>query len=136
MVKITNTWTKFVPLVYDKYPELLAEMYAYSMAAAHENVPHLTMESYMVSNTDMSDEGWQWVDELGDNVCEPPVDGIFYSGKPLPTFAHYCQFFRAGEIGFQKRRVFKDIFSCDQSMLLDLPSTLGTVDYKNRDGEV
>ena len=29
-------------LVYEVYPELLAEMYAYSMAAAHE-VPHLKL---------------------------------------------------------------------------------------------
>ena len=27
--------------VYEGYPYLLAEMYAYSMAAAHERLPHL-----------------------------------------------------------------------------------------------
>ena len=31
------------------YPFLLAEMYAYSMAAAHENLPHLQTEHHMVS---------------------------------------------------------------------------------------
>ena len=39
--------------VYEHYPYLLAEMYAYSMAAAHENLPHLQLENWMVSNTDV-----------------------------------------------------------------------------------
>ena len=39
--RIANTWTAFVPRVYEGYPYLLAEMYAYSMAAAHEALPHL-----------------------------------------------------------------------------------------------
>ena len=57
----------------------------------------------------------------------------------LPTFLHYCQFFRAGEIGFQKRRVTSmNVFTWESDILLDLYkdySDLGTVDYKNRDGE-
>jgi peptidyl serine alpha-galactosyltransferase len=48
MIRLAKTWTEFVPRVYEKYPYLLAEMYAYSMAAAHENLPHLQMEHYMV----------------------------------------------------------------------------------------
>ena len=52
-------------------PDLLAEMYAYSIAAAHEYLPHFTMMHYMVSNTQMRDEeGWKWVDDLGDDVSE------------------------------------------------------------------
>lgn len=39
LYKLSLSWTDFVPRVYEKYPELLAEMYAYSMAAAHENLP-------------------------------------------------------------------------------------------------
>jgi hypothetical protein len=66
--------------VYEKYPSLLAEMYAYSMAAAHVDLPHFTMESLMVSNVHAGDEGWKWIDMLEDNVCEPPVDGVFYPG--------------------------------------------------------
>ncbi len=40
------------PRVYEGYPYLLAEMYAYSMAAAHEKLPHLQLWNYMVSNVD------------------------------------------------------------------------------------
>lgn len=134
MKRLTDSWVEFVPKVYESYPELLAEMYAYSIAAAHQELPHITMQHHMVSNIDMSDEGWKWIDALGDDVCEPPLDGEYYPGKPMPTFLHYCQFFRVGEIGFQKRRV-KDIFSCEKPMMLELPKDLGTMNYKNRDGQ-
>ena len=132
--RLTNAWCDFVPKVYEDYPELLAEMYAYSMAAAHVNLPHITMQSHMVSNIAMSDEGWKWIDALGDDVCEEPIDNEFYKGKPLPTFLHYCQFFRVGEIGFQKRRLH-NMFTCEHPLMMELPKDLGKTNYKNRDGE-
>ena len=50
---------------------------------------------------------------------------------------HYCQFYRAGEIGFQKRRLTRlNPFSCESPMMLQLPRDLGKVNYKNRDGEI
>lgn len=133
-----------------RYPELLAEMYAYSMAGAHEQLPHFSMVHYMVSNTFANDEAWPWIDALGDDVCEEPVNMIkkprdsytgirqrrFYPGKPLPTFLHLCQFFRAGELGFHKKRLKLEILNCDFQMLIEPSSDLGKVNYKNRDGEV
>ena len=106
------------------------------MAAAHTELPHFTLQNLMVSNTHADDEGWKWVDNLGDDVCEPPVDGVFYPGKPLPNVLHFCQFFRAGELGFQKRRVSISLFNCQKPIMQDPPRDLGKVDYKNRDGEV
>lgn len=57
-------------------------------------------------------------------------------GIPLPTFIHYCQFYRAGELGFQKRRVSKKIFSCDTPILLEPPVDLAAADYIVKDGKV
>jgi len=128
MVRIADSWCNFVPKVYEKYPHLLAEMYAYSMAAAHENLPHLRMDNFMVSNTEAGGEGWQLVDSLED-PCALPVDGIFFPDKPLPTFLHYCQFFRVGEWAWGKRRMDKEIFSCDRPILADLPKDLGSYDF-------
>ena len=139
MLKLTKSWVKMVPLVYEKYPNLLAEMYAYSMAAAHTEIPHFTVTHYMVSNTEVYDEGWKWIDVLQQKVCERPDEsGIYYPGKNLPTVMHYCQFFRAGEYGFQKRRVSKNMFECNPKspLLIDPPDDLAKVDYKNRDGEI
>jgi hypothetical protein len=147
-IRLADAWTRFVPRVYESYPELLAEMYAYSMGAAHAELPHFTMTHYMVSNTFVNEEGWPWIDVLDTDVCVPPTatsdsdpNGVgerleFYPGKSMPIFLHYCQFFRAGELGFQKRRFRKDMFQCDRPMMVDPPLDLGTVDYKNRDGEI
>eukprot|EP01035_Chromulina_nebulosa_P018906 gene18906-24709_t len=81
LVRITNSWTKFVPRVYEKYPELLAEMYAYSMAAAHENLPHTILTSYMISNTDMDEEGWKYIDELKDDELPISLGNLTYKNR-------------------------------------------------------
>jgi peptidyl serine alpha-galactosyltransferase len=118
--RLTATWCEFVPRVYVKYPYLLAEMYGYSMAAAHEGLPHLTVDHHMVSEVNAYGEGWQWIDELGDDVCRPPdAQGVFYPSLPMPTFIHYCQAYRIDEVGYGKRRVPHDIFSCASPMLLE-----------------
>lgn len=136
MIRIVKTWTEFVPRVYEKYPYLLAEMYAYSMAAAHENLPHLQFENHMVSNVDVHPgEGWPHVDKLYD-VCLPPnEEGIYFSNETLPTVMHFCQFYRAGPLGFQKRRLPRDIFNCDKPLLLEPPSDLGFKTWAYKKGE-
>ncbi len=76
-------------------------MYAYSMAAAHEKLPHLQVDHYMVSNVEAGGEGWPWVDELPE-VCVPPEEDLvnnkvtYYPGLPVPSVVHFCQSFRAG----------------------------------------
>lgn len=134
--------------VFERYPELLAEMFAYSMAGAHEELPHFTSNHYMVSNTGSTEEGWPWVDVLENDVCVPPVlsgkvepiTGIpewrYYPGKPMPTLLHFCQFFRAGIVGFHKRRLLKEVVNCDFPLLLELPNDLAKLNHKIRDGEV
>lgn len=134
--RLTKSWTSLVPRVYEGYPYLLAEMYAYSMAAAHEELPHLRMDHFMVSNIDAGDEGWKWIDSLGEDVCSPPINGIYYPDKPLPTFLHYCQTFRAGELGFWKREVDRGIFSCEANMFVDPPDNLSSYNYYMKHGNV
>lgn len=129
MARIAESWTTFVPRVYEGYPYLLAEMYAYSMAAAHERLPHLRLDNFMVSNTEAGGEGWDWIDKLED-PCMEPVNGIFFPGAPLPTFLHYCQFFLAGDMAFGKRRVPHEIFTCASGLLLEPPPKLGESEYK------
>jgi peptidyl serine alpha-galactosyltransferase len=138
MMAVAKSWVEFVPKVYEDYPDLLAEMFAYSMAAAHQNLPHLRLDHFMVSNINAEGEGWDFIDQLQDRVTEPPIHGIYFPNHSLPVFVHYCQFFRSAEYGFHKRRVYGDLFSCYRPMLLDLPSDgrLAKVNYKDRDGEV
>jgi peptidyl serine alpha-galactosyltransferase len=146
--RLVNTWVEMVPKVYKGYPHLLAEMYAYCLAAAHQNLPHTTLVQHMVSNVnvDAKAEGWAGIDALGDDVCTlqnklnstagTTTSSLSSLAKTMPTFIHYCQFYRAGEIGFKKRRFHKKYFECNSPLLLEPPENLGSVRYKNRDGEI
>lgn len=106
---------------------MLAEMYAYSLAAAHVNLPHQQMEQYMVSNTDAGGEGWPWVDKLPD-VCLPPENRIYFPHQPIPTVLHFCQYFGAGGLGFYKAAMPKNIFSCAEPLLADPTPDMGRID--------
>jgi hypothetical protein len=140
-------------------------MYAYVLAAAHEQLPHSTVWSHMVSNVQVpaSGEGWGGVDALGDDVCLPAVPvgqpepvgtgagagasagvlvgsastrKLFYPQSALPTVLHYCQFYRVGVWGFQKRRLHKSMFQCSSPLLADIPHDVGLLRFKDRDGEI
>ncbi len=108
MYNIAKKWVEFVPKVHAEYPHLLAEMYAFCIAAAHLNLPHELVEHTMVSNVDIGGEGWPFVDKLSQrtrkkNVCETMTNGsIDYlhapsSSIPLPTVIHFCQRYILGE---------------------------------------
>lgn len=71
MARIAHHWHDFVPRVYEEHPHLLAEMYAYCVAAAHLGLPHLRLDHYMTSETESYGEAWAFVDELGDDeLCD------------------------------------------------------------------
>jgi hypothetical protein len=64
MYRIVDQWATFVPRVHAQYPNLLAEMFAYCLAAVHVNVPPHTVTGLMVSYPYMSQEGWPWIDTV------------------------------------------------------------------------
>ena len=131
MAKIAEVWTSFVPRVYSFYPYLLAEMYAYSMAAAHLDLPHFQMEHYMVSNTQAGAEGWPWVDQLADS-CEPAdAKGIFFPGKPTPSVLHFCQTFHLGEQSFYKGMHRDKFIDCHTAPMPSIPSGSCKIDLKS-----
>lgn len=134
LTRLSQVWLQFLPKVYSGYPELLAEMYAYSMAASDQQLPHYTLQHYMVSNTEIEEEGWAWIDALEDGVCEPTVDGIYFPDNNMPTFLHYCQMPRAGEFVFNKWKITDRIFDCDAPLLQELPLDLSQYNYKMKDG--
>jgi hypothetical protein len=57
---------------YDEDPgNILADMYAYSMAAAHLELPHATLDNYMASNSPAHGEAWPFVDAIDfKDLCE------------------------------------------------------------------
>jgi peptidyl serine alpha-galactosyltransferase len=50
MYRIVMKWCEFGPAVYKQYPDLLAEMFAYCLAAAHLQLYHQTAISFMISD--------------------------------------------------------------------------------------
>ncbi len=100
------------------------------MAAAHEQLPHLQVDHYMVSNIDAGGEGWPWVDALPE-VCVPASEeGVFYPSEVnVPSVVHFCQGYRAGEFSYAKRRVPHDIFDCGHDMLKLPPRDLASSNY-------
>ena len=90
---ILPRWSEFTPRVHAQYPKLLAEMYAFTMAAADAQLEFALSSSYMVSDpkTMSTTEGWLWIDEYQTNldkggggmrsVCE----GAAFNSLPTET---------------------------------------------------
>lgn len=132
-LRLAPVWSEFAPKVYAQYPNLLAEMYAYCMAAAHLQLQHVRVNHLMLSNVAVArDEGWALVDSLPlDLACpadanagfDPPI--ITPWGRTryiLPVFLHFCQNYRLGDWMFAKRRVPHGIISDCAHDLLAMPS--------------
>ena len=119
---IARKWSEFVPRTYEQYPDLLAEMYAFCIAAAHLKMPHQLVR-LMVSNVNIGEdesggEGWDLVQAIDDeDICSPTVM-VDYT---LPPVLHYCNKYKLGKHIFGKHRIPTDILSCE-SPLLSLPA--------------
>jgi len=121
--RLAATWAEFVPRVYDQYPQLYAEMFAYAMAAAHLDLKHSYLREMigcMVSwPTKRFGERWvlesanisrkalrQHRQEIPEAPRSPalcfPRSGLATSP---PVFLHYCQHFTDGNMSFFKRNV-------------------------------
>ena len=104
-MKLAPSWVEFVPRVYEEYPYLLAEMYAYCMAAAHNNLRHVKLDHMMLSLPGAGGEGWPFIDPIPtEKICHRGMPGTWWDG-PLPVFLHFCQNYRVGEWMFPKRKV-------------------------------
>lgn len=122
MYQISLKWTEFVPKVHAQYPHLLAEMYAFCIAAAHLKLRHQLIDSLMVSKPSTGGEGWELVDEI------PPGEMCEFAKKPdqtkyaLPSVIHLCQRYAVGEDWFfGKRKIPHDIYACETPLFLEPP---------------
>lgn len=113
--------------VHHVYPGLLGEMYGWSLGAAHVNLPHTLAESFMVSNTEISDgEGWQLIDQLKDDeVCN--YSTVKELEDKLPYTIHFCQNYWLGKWFIGKYRLGSDFLACDTSLLMEPPSDLASL---------
>jgi peptidyl serine alpha-galactosyltransferase len=117
MYTIVEQWCAFALPVYEQYPFLLAEMFAYCLAAAHKELPHQTAASFMISDTALSTaEGWRYIDAMPDKeICGE------FSVEEVPNVLHFCQRYGMGDYFFGKRKLPKDFLSCESPMLAEPP---------------
>lgn len=122
MDRIVHTWRDIAVPVYKQTEDHLSEMFAYSVAAGHLDLPHQLSNSFMVSNVDIGDEGWKWINDMepGD-VCNDP------KGR-LPRVLHFCQHYAIGPWFFSKYRMPNDFLSCE-APLLAVPNSSVVDDY-------
>lgn len=92
MYEISTHWSDYVREVHKQYPELLAEMFAYSIAAAHLKLPHTVAKHLMVSTVGKGGgEGFPFIQKIPDGeTCKTGYDTVGYDG-PLPSVIHFCQ---------------------------------------------
>jgi hypothetical protein len=114
------------------YSHLLAEMFAYCIAAAHLELPHQLIDSLMVSDISASIEGWPLIDAIpNEEVCDfaRKIDRERYA---VPGVVHLCQRYGVGKDWFfSKRRIPSDIYDCDAPLFDEPPSNLATLyDYR------
>lgn len=138
MHTIAVGWTDVVPHVHKQYPNLLAEMFGFCLAAAHYELPHQRLDSLMVSAVDMNGgEGWEMVDKIpAEEVCGFAAHPD-HSKYAVPNVVHFCQRYGTGKYFFGKRKVPHDIFTCESPlMLLPPPDSAAKYDYRiNPDGK-
>eukprot|EP00934_Nitzschia_sp_Nitz4_P007256 Nitzschia sp. Nitz4//scaffold192_size41448//2057//3710//NITZ4_007480-RA/size41448-snap-gene-0.52-mRNA-1//-1//CDS//3329540221//7246//frame0 len=115
MYNIVSKWAEIVPNVHADYPFLLAEMFAYNLAAAHLGMRHTIAHSFMVSDVFAGGEGWKLVDAV-------PAEDICYKfpESEYPHVIHYCQRYFVGKWFIGKYKLRKDFLSCG-APLLTLP---------------
>jgi len=128
MHSIALKWTEFVPRVHKEYPYLLAEMYAFCIAAAHLELPFQLIDSLMISNVDTGPggggEGWPMIDALPhENVCDFAKKPN-HEEHPVPSLIHFCQRYTVGNWFFSKRKMEKNFFECDSPLMEEPPSNI------------
>jgi len=125
MYLIANKWAEFGPGTHAQYPNLLAEMFAYCLAAAHLKLPHQIAQSFMISDVGTGGlEGWQkYIDPKSDlDVCTPGA----IPQEDLPFILHYCQRYWLGKWFIGKYKLDKDFISCKHPLLMVPPKDIAT----------
>jgi hypothetical protein len=101
--KIVALWRQLSIPVHQHFPnDILAEMYAYSWAAAHLKLPHQQAYSFMVSQQD--ERGFH----LFNDKEKFPSNQMCRGNIPVsqkPHVLHYCQRYAIGNYVFGKHRL-------------------------------
>merc|ERR1711991_1229069 len=118
--RLSMYWAAYMLRVLAREKDILADMWAYSIGAAHLGLKHTMVDMYMVSSpTTYSGEGFEFVDRWSNLSCEKPLPKV---GERYPVAIHMAQNFKAPDIRhgphmFHKGHVPAEILECDTPLL-------------------
>jgi len=122
MFALAESWVKFLPRVHELYPQFMAEMHAYCIAAAHLEMPHQLAKGFMVSSVTGAnkEKSFMFLDDVTrEKACNAKV-----SPNKLPFVLHYCQRYAIGRWFFSKYKLHENIFDCDAELVREPPSNV------------
>jgi len=120
MFTLASQWTEFLPRVHEVFPAFMAEMHAYSLAAAHLQMPHQLASSFMVSDVGAQRlEGWDFLEDVErKDACGANVEAVHPNA---PFVFHYCQRYAVGKWFVGKYKLREDFFTCEAPLLREPP---------------
>jgi hypothetical protein len=135
MYRIATYWVQFLPKIWNHFDGFMAEMHAYSTAAAHLQLPHQLARAFMASDV----PGPDFFSVIGDrltrsNACRVAVEGVArtpdnqrITDRPVltddyvPYVLHFCQRYALGRWFFSKYKLHEDVFDCHAPLLKEPP---------------
>mmetsp|Transcript_12729 Transcript_12729/g.20582 ORF Transcript_12729/g.20582 Transcript_12729/m.20582 type:complete len:520 (+) Transcript_12729:23-1582(+) len=128
---LSKLWVPYMTRVLKRDKDILADMWAYSIAAAHLDLKHTTLDHYMISAYGRSGQAYPWIDAWKSMSClNPKVPND--PGAKLPIFIHMASNFKApdsalGPWMFHKGHVPGNFFECDSPLIIEPPDNLWEV---------
>jgi peptidyl serine alpha-galactosyltransferase len=123
MYAIAVHWVKFLPRVHDIFPQFMAEMHAYSIAAAHLEMPHQLSKGFMISDVGTGHEAFGFLD----NLTRKETCLAEFPKEKLPFVLHFCQRYALGRWFFSKYKLREDFFECDAPLMREPPRNVAEI---------
>jgi len=125
MYALVTHWVKFLPRVHSIFPEFMAEMHAYSIAAAHLQLPHQLAKGFMISDVGAAhkEDAFSFLD----NTSRAEACGAKIPPSQLPFVHHYCQRYAIGRWFFSKYKLPEDFFDCRAQLLKEPPLNVAEI---------
>ena len=145
ITELSILWEKNMRPVLDiGGPDILADMWAYSIAAADLDLKHTTLDHFMISVWGHTGQAYKFIDEFKQMSCRDPEvkingesDGA--EGVHWPVFIHLASNFKAHDEGgvewmFHKGHVPATILECDTPLIVEAPDNL--FDLNRHDSDI
>lgn len=139
LTELSVLWEKNMrPVLEVGGPDILADMWAYSIAAADLDLRHTTLDHYMISVWGNEGQAYAFLDEFKQMSCSKARREYSPTSAHWPVFIHLASNFKARdekgvEWMFHKGHVPGTILDCDTPLIVEPPENL--FDLNRNSGE-